>query len=382
VTGVQTCALPISTELSGFIRTIQSELGLSAPAVAAVKLLRLRGLRENVERRLSADSARLMNVFSDAEKAFVELVPALEPAAQREMVPLLEAERKRDRYGEHGEFFAAVLAALAPEAARTWRMVLEADLEAGDLGGFTARLLQDLCLSTGDLIAYAALEARKPPSRQDTLRLGRILFDAGQPGEALGWLGRPVPEKRLLTVNGISVSVGPEYERRERMLLQAECLDALKRRDEAQALRWAAFLETFDAATLRRYLARLDDFAEFEEMDRAVAAALETDRIDQALAFLVGWPKYDTAALLVERNATRWDGRNQDLLASAADMLETDQPLAAVILYRTLIDHILDRGQTGAYEAAAGYVRRLAALASRLEGKGSLPDHEIGRAHV
>lgn len=368
-------ARDLTTELSGFLRTIQSELGTADPAAAALHLLRLRGLRESVEKRLSADSTRLMNVFGDAEKAFVELLAGLAPADQVRLVPRLDAERKRDRYGEHGDFFAAALAALATDAANAWRTMLETDLQGGDLGGFAARLLQSLCLATGDIAAYARLEARKPLARQDTLRLGRLLLDAGQPAEALAWLAKPVPDKRLLSVKGILISVGPDYENRERRLLEADCLDVLKRRDEAQAQRWAVFLDTFDSDVLRRYIARLDDFAEFDEMDRAFAAVLASPRLVDALRFLIEWPKPDLAARHVVDHAGQWNGRDSELLARAAETLEQEFPLAATLLYRVLITHVLELGVSSSYEAAAGWLRTLAMLAPVLPRDAPIADH-------
>lgn len=179
----------------------------------------------------------------------------------------------------------------------------------------------------------------------------------------------------MLTVNGLSIVVGPDYESRERRLLEADCHDALKRRDEAQTLRWSVFLDTFDDEVLRRYIARLDDFAEFDELDRAFAAVMASQRHVDALRFLIAWPRPDLAARYVVAHVEVWSGRDGELLLRAAEALEQDFPLAATVLYRALIRHVLEYGPSATFEAAAGWLRTLAALVPVLDKSIPIPDH-------
>jgi hypothetical protein len=52
------------------------------------------------------------------------------------------------------------------------------------------------------------------------------------------------------------------------------------------------------------------------------------------------------------------------VLLPAAKMLEANHPLAATILYRTLLNDILDRLRSPAYGHAARYLAKLEVLAS------------------
>ena len=106
---------------------------------------------------------------------------------------------------------------------------------------------------------------------------------------------------------------------------------------------------------LREHLAHLPDFEDVDALDAAFAHALGSPLIYAALGFLVAWPRLDLAARLVVERRAQWDGRHYEILAPAAEALESRQPLAATILYRALIDSILARGQSPAYPHAARY---------------------------
>ncbi len=62
--------------------------------------------------------------------------------------------------------------------------------------------------------------------------------------------------------------------------------------------------------------------------------------------------------------------------------MEGDDPAAATVLYRALIDDILLRARSPAYGHAARYLGRLEALASRIDPSADLPEHETYRAKL
>jgi len=375
-TGINSArARDLAVELAGLMRNIQSELGVTDGFAAFERLIRLLGLADRIGERLRADSVKLMNVFTDVAVATAELVASLSETAQIRAVPLLERERSRDRYGARMEFFADILCGLSVPAAEAWQRLLEDQLKIADPAFKAARLLQRLFVARGNLDGIIALEQSKPDNRRDTFGLAGMLLSAGRLAEALEWIRKPVAGTRIVYINGMAAGVGAEFQAEQRRMLEADILDALKQREPAQALRWTAFLETFDPDVLRRYIARLDDFAEFAEFDKAVAAVRASKRIYDALLFLVEWPKLDAAAEHVLANAKKWDGDLYEFLVPAADALAETQPLAATLLYRVLVSHILDRGISAAYEHAARYMRALATLSLSLPDKPPFIDH-------
>jgi hypothetical protein len=364
-------------ELAGLIRNIQSELGGIELFAAFERLVRVMALRSNIEQRLKSDSARLMKVFSDLETTIAEIVPMLSEAAQMSAVAILEKERKRDRYGERHAFFGAALCGMAEPAANEWRAILEGQLKVRETGPFLSRLLQRLYLKTGDLDAYIALEEARPENRQDSFAVAAMLHRAGRMTEALDWVRKKTTGIRTLPVNGVATSVGPDYQAPERRLLEAEILDGLKQRDAAQAIRWQEFLRAFDVSILRRYIAKLDDFAEFDELDKAFDAALKSTEIYPALDFLVEWPRLDLAARHVLKHAARWDGRQYEYLTPAADALGTSDPVSATILYRALLTAILIPNNGDAFPHAARYFAALADLSRQLPAEVPFESHDV-----
>jgi hypothetical protein len=364
-------AKDLSVEFAALARNILSELGGADPAAAAERILRFLALRFPISARLAMDNARLWKVFEDTEVATIELIKTLDADAQVLLVPQIEKLRLRDRYGEHTGFLRALTAVLAKPASDAWKEHLAILLPSEPLKLGALDLLQSLSLHQGDIDAFLALERQKPDNRRDTLAVAALLHQAGRFDDALEWVRERPRGVRLISVNGVLASVGPEFGAHERRLLEAEILDRLKRREDAQELRWREFSETLDPAVLRLYLSKLDDFAEFDEMDRAFAVAKAHDDIYLALDFFLTWPRLDLAAEHVMQHRHDWEGRYYDDLAPAAEVLTAKEPLASVVLYRVLVEDILRRGIGMAYPYAGLYVGELARLMPQLpEGHG------------
>lgn len=364
-------AKDLAVEFAALARNILSELGSADPQAAAERILRFLALRFPISARLAVDNARLWKVFDDTELSALELIKTIDEGSQALLVPQIEKLRLRDRYGEHTGFLRALTSVLGKPAAAAWKQMLAGVLPSEPLKLGALDLLQSLALHQGEIDDFLKLERQKPDNRRDTLTVAALLHEAGRFEDALEWVRERPRGVRLIPVNGVLASVGPEYGAHERRLLEAEILDRLKRREDAQELRWREFGETLDPAVLRLYLSKLDDFAEFEEMDRAFAVAKAHDDIYLALDFFLAWPRLDLAAEHVMRHRHDWEGRYYDDLAPAAEALTAKEPLAAVLLYRVLVEDILRRGIGMAYPHAGRYIGELARLMPNLpEGHG------------
>jgi len=78
-------------------------------------------------------------------------------------------------------------------------------------------------------------------------------------------------------------------------------MEALGRKDRAQAFRWQCFERALNSAHLRAYLKRLPDFDDIEAEERAMSYTLRCPSVHRALAFLVSWPALDKAAADLHR---------------------------------------------------------------------------------
>jgi len=213
---------------------------------------------------------------------------------------------------------------------------------------------QIIASARGDLDLLIALEVKKKPHMQDTLAIAAQLLAAGRNAEALDWVRKPGRR----TFDQTDGDLSPE-----RVSLEAQILEAKGEKAAAQTLRWSCFEAHLSADILREFLKQLPDFEDIEAEERALALALETANPEVAMQFFLDWPRRDLAAQLIAMHPHLWDGGDWHILPKVAALLEHDYPLAATILYRTLLDNILDRARSKAYGHGAKYLGKLVLLA-------------------
>jgi hypothetical protein len=371
-----TRANTLSVELRGLLKNITSELAELDRYAAFERVLRFLTVGAVIEERARKGGARLAKLLDDARDSLVECVLKLDGDAQVKAVTLLEKARIGDDDGKLRSTLLDILCGMQKPAADAWKALLTgklkgpADKAAHWRNAEPVVYLQRLATHTADIDAYMALELLKPRERQDSVLIAWMLHQAKRHAEALDWVRKPGATMRLTQAdNAIAGAAQPPR------LLEADILDALKRKDDAQAIRWTEFERTLRPEILRTYIAKLDDFAEFDETDRAFAFVARTSRIHEALDFLVKWPRLDLAADHVLRRLGKWDGGQSAILATAADALSEDYPAAATMLYRTSLDEILRRGATAAYGDGARFYAALHDLQPRLDAGFACQSH-------
>ncbi|SEL02117.1 DUF6880 family protein [Xaviernesmea oryzae] len=360
-------------DLQSILRMIDGELApLSAP-LAVDRLLRFIATNGVVFERLEDGSGLIDDLYQNAVDALVPLTERLDEA-DRLLLPDRIMARLED---DEDNYLLLILTAIArhlPEAALLqWDRQLEGQTKEirRRKGGrfehefFKSRLIdrlltarQIIARARDDLDGLVALEAQKSPTLQDRLSVARMLYDAGRFQEALDWLRKPEDGRvRIMRREDLANGAGPIIaERLDRVALEANILTALGDKPAAQALRWTCFEETLEPEPLRGYIAALGDFEEFEALDKAFAFVSKVKSPYGALSFFLRWPRLDHAAALVLAHRGRWDGGFYELLASAAELLEESQPLASAVLYRALLDDILNKSRSAAYGHGARHL--------------------------
>ena len=152
-------------------------------------------------------------------------------------------------------------------------------------------------------------------------------------------------------------------------------LEALGRREEAQASRWSCFAATLDPGLLRGVMRQLPDFEDFEAEQRGLTLALDHPDIHQALVFLVAWPDLPRASRLVLGRAAELDGDDYATLSAAAAALQARHPLAATLLRRAMIDFTLRVARTSRYRHAARHLAECEGMARQIADFGTIADH-------
>jgi hypothetical protein len=220
----------------------------------------------------------------------------------------------------------------------------------------------------GDAEAYLAeYRDHQPAAMKQPLVAARVaqrLTAAGRAAEALALLdaAQPLPHQ---TPPG----PGPWIDAR------IAALDQLQRGAEAQQLRWRFALLRLSSQHLREYLKHLPAFEDGESQERALDLVLQHPYLGPALEFLHQWPDRRRCASLILSRPAELDRADEKLLAAVAEALEADQPLAATLCLRVLIESILEQARSNRYRHGVRHLASCRRLAGAISAWGTIPDH-------
>ncbi len=272
-----------------------------------------------------------------------------------------------DDYGIRDDIVAAFQEALGAEGLAHLRERLRFELRRAGSGALEpgtpewsrrttlGGLLGEVGDALGDVDLF--IESCRASGRLDVhaVRIASRLLAAGRAAEALRTLDGQPPGRRR------------DHESRE---LRIAALDALGSGEEAQAARWDEVRESLDTEALDAYLARLpDDDARSAAEGEARQLARRHLHAGAGLGFLLERGASAEAAELVRTRLSDLDGDAYMTLRPAAGRLEEMAPDAAVLLFRLLVDAVLDARRSDAYAHA---VRDLGA-AERISRRVSWP---------
>ncbi|MBJ7414602.1 MAG: hypothetical protein JHC88_03900 [Niveispirillum sp.] len=375
----------LAADLDALVDSIERELAPLSPLMAAQRLIRFIGGHGSLFNRIDDSSGRIQAVYWRAAEILPRIVEQMGGPDHASLPGLLDEALTRDSHGLIPALAIATAPLLPPAILADWEKGLSKATQ--DKYGQIIQIRQAIAEAMGNLDHYIALEARLPEHRRDPLRIAAKLLEAKRAGEVLEWVRKAAPRTipRDLSDDFYEAGVAPRADR-EQVKLEARILEVLGNRAEAQTLRWSQFTQSLDAALLRDYIAKLEDFNDREETARALAHVAASPYFSSALQFCLDWPALDLASDLVVARPAVWSGRHYALLVPAAEALADQHPLAASVLYRALLDDILARAKSPAYGHGAKYLGHLDRLAQQITDWQSLPDHvryreQIKKAH-
>jgi hypothetical protein len=235
--------------------------------------------------------------------------------------------------------------------------------------GQTVRLaMLAIADALGDAEAYLAeYREHEPIALKRPLVAARVaqrLTAAGRAAEALALLdtAQPLPHQ---TPPG----PGPWIDAR------IAALDQLERGEEAQQLRWRFGLLRLSSQHLRDHLKRLPAFEDGEAQERALDLVLEHPYLGPALEFLHHWPDRRRCASLILARPDELDHADEKVLSAVAEALEAEQPLAATLCLRALIESIVEQARSNRYRHAVRHLASCRRLAGAIDAWGTIPDH-------
>ena len=372
-------------------RAIVDQVAKADPAEALELIWRFMALANSVFGRCDDSSGTVIGIFHAACRGLGEIAQAAKLAPEVLAERVFNALNEND-YGQYDDLIGALSPALGPtglvQLKKRFLELSKAPLEkprdkdrrvVGWGGGgplyadeissrqreTTIRLaLQEIADAQGDVDAFIAQQsdAAKTVPRV-AAEIARRLLKAGRANEAWSAINA-IDENR------------PSWIPFEWEEMRLDVMEALRRKDEAQAFRWQCFERALNGAHPRNYLKRLPDFDDLEAEERAMSYALRFPNVHQALAFLVSWPALDKAAALVIQRSGELDDDHYEILSPAADALAAKYPLAATLLLRAMIDFSLEKNRVKRYRHAARHLAECTSLASAIGDFGAIETHE------
>ena len=228
-------------------------------------------------------------------------------------------------------------------------------------------ILADVADAQGDVDAYMArYSAEQLTYGTIAPNVARRLLEAGRVQEAFD-----IVEGARAAEDGKSLRLF----RHDLDAVYEDCLERLGEQDMLKVHLWETFTETLSARSLRKYLKLLPDFEDIEAEEQALDIVEAHPRLRDAISFLIDWPAHARAARLIIARAGDLDGNSYGTLTPAAEALEAENPLAACLLRRAMIEDTLGGAKSTRYRHAARHLANCEAAAAAITDYGDAPTH-------
>ncbi len=360
-------------DLSALCTAIEGPLAEADPVMALERMFDFIDLAPSLIERSDDRDGHIAETIRWACSSAAELAARAAPALPPERAAFRAFQTYLcDDYGVADGIIADFAQALDAPARASLRSWIEAELQrlppppepnsaTGRFGQWKLiHALADIADAEDDVDAYCAAQQRLGPRVRDDAGMARRLLDTGRAAEAYAVIeaAEPNPAKGEIALTDLRIAA----------------LTELGRHDEAQALRWAEFTRGLREEPLRDLLKRLHDFEDVAREEEALAFAVAYSDPHRALEFLTTWPDLRRAAAVVHERLPAIDGNAYWSLAPAAERLEAKEPLAAILLYRKMIDFTLDRARSSRYGHAVRHLRSCFWLAQQFgDWRGHVP---------
>ena len=192
--------------------------------------------------------------------------------------------------------------------------------------------------------------------------IGKVYLESGDAQTALSWVEK-IPDDHM-----------SQYDRDK---LLKEIYGKLGEREKQESVAWQMFRRSPDKYSLEELLEVIGESKREEVIDGEIPRILDRNGYTLTDAqFLVEMNRIGDAAEYIVQRAGHLDGNQYYHLFDMAKTLESaGHYLATSAVYRALLDAILQKARSKAYNHAARYLRKLDELATSIKDWCGLPDH-------
>jgi hypothetical protein len=381
----------LAKELNGLIDVILNHVASEDVGLGFDLLWSLLQLAPDIHARTDDSNGTIGDVMDAVMDAIEALAPRLDRNAEQLADQVFDALQDNG-YGEFDGAIPALSQALGDQGLTALRVLAETAMDAP--------VTLDETEYFGVLIsAERRLEMAKD-SQDSTLRM--ILSDiADAQGDVDAWLSQysaqqltyhtiaPDAARRLLKAGRaedalriMETCIASEKDKNRAFdtpevdSAHFACLEALGEEDSLRSAMWFRFETTLCAETLRRYLSRLPDFDDDEALLNARSHVRTHPDLLQGLIFCLSWPDARLAADVILSRYAELDGNTYEILTPTSELLKAEYPLAATLVWRSMITFALQNNRTKRYRHAARHLASCAKADMEITDCGAFQSHE------
>jgi hypothetical protein len=342
---------------------IVGDLNAKSPQIAFEMMLDFLDLHKNTLEQVDDSNGTVSGVFFTACDDLGSLAGHIHPLNNQEIVDIIFARFMNNEYGIYDGIIHSFKDILKDQDFDLLREKLEHGVN--DKNALTIKLglnsIADCKNNVDDYIAACAF--KNGICAHDHLDIAKRLIKHWRPKEALKWL------------DSMEIPLNHSWQQ-DKKSLQIEALELDGNYEQAQKERLVWFSETLSPKLYGEILKFVKpDFKETFQSD-AVKKAFQFPEPHGALSFLVQIQKFEEVAKFVHARFNELNGRQYYTLRPAADLLQNTDPIAATLLYRKMIEPVLDETKSKYYNYAAKDLVTCGVLNSKIANWGTLQNHE------
>ncbi len=227
------------------------------------------------------------------------------------------------------------------------------------------RQMQSLARQIKDASLFKSLAQNKntPLSPNEQMSIARVYLESGDPQTALEHMQK--------------IKSDTAYGQHDRDELMFEIYGKLGDKEQQTEIAWAQFKSYRSDRQLERLLDLLGHHRREEVIVGEIPLIHEESRFSFTnTAFLIETGYIGDAARYIFERHESLDGGNYYSLPPLAEAMQSEgYPLAASVIYRSLIDSILERGKSPAYHHGVSHLRALDKMADTIEAWEGIESH-------